>query len=383
MTADQFLTVFTVVVAFYFGSFPLISPISNLLTLWAISFLFPAGLLLGCLGTVLPDLASILAIPFIALGRYLNWVIDLLGQLPWSAIPLNSFYCRAWVVYLSVLLGCALVLKGKRRWILPACGAVCTLTLSLLFSALAFQRGALAVSVLDVGQGQSVVLRNGDYIALVDCGGDGAESAGDVAADYLQSVGRTEIDLLVISHYHDDHANGVEQLLRRVGVSAIALPDVEEEAPLRQEILALAQEMEIPVYFIREDTSLLLPGGALNIYAPLGRGTDTNELGLTVLASGGDFDVLIPGDMGGELEPLLLDQTQLSQVELLVAGHHGSAGSTTQSLLDALTPELAIISVGRNNRYGHPAQETLERLAQTGCEIYRTDLQGTVEVRAG
>ena len=101
-----------------------------------------------------------------------------------------------------------------------------------------------------------------------------------------------------------------------------------------------------------------------------------------MLATAGSFDTLITGDMSGEVEPLLLERRELPKVELLVAGHHGSGTSTTQTLLDAIRPDVAVISVGENNRYGHPAQETLERLAAIGAEIYRTDLQGTVTIRA-
>ena len=78
----------------------------------------------------------------------------------------------------------------------------------------------------------------------------------------------------------------------------------------------------------------------------------------------------------------MLEHGNLPEVELLVAGHHGSGTSSTQALLDAIRPEIAVISAGENNRYGHPAQETLERLAAVGAEIYRTDLQGTVTIRA-
>ena len=217
----------------------------------------------------------------------------------------------------------------------------------------------------------------------MDCGGDGADDPGDVAADYLQALGETKLDLLVLSHYHSDHANGIPQLLRRVEVAAIALPDVEPEDPLRQEILALAQEKDIPVRFVREDTAYLLEDGAsITLFPPLGTGTDTNELGLTMLATAGSFDTLITGDMGGEVEPLLLEHRELPAVELLVVGHHGSATSTTRELLDSVRPDIAVISVGENNRYGHPAQETLERLAASGAAIYRTDLQGTVTIRA-
>jgi competence protein ComEC len=203
-----------------------------------------------------------------------------------------------------------------------------------------------------------------------------------VAADYIQSLGRSSLDLLVLSHYHTDHANGIPQLLRRLTVKVIALPDVEEDSDLRQEILTLAEEQGIEVWFIREDTQILLgEERTITLYAPLGSGTDTNELGLTVLATAGAFDILVTGDMDEDVEQLLLSHAQLPEIELLVAGHHGSATSTSQALLETVTPELAAISVGENNLYGHPAQETLERLDWYEAKIYRTDLQGTVKIQ--
>ena len=84
--------------------------------------------------------------------------------------------------------------------------------------------------------------------------------------------------------------------------------------------------------------------------------------------------------MSGQVEPQLLAHTQLPQVDVLVAGHHGSQTSTTAELLAQVQPEFALISVGRDNHYGHPGQETLDRLAQAGAAIYRTDLSGTVTV---
>ena len=133
---------------------------------------------------------------------------------------------------------------------------------------------------------------------------------------------------------------------------------------------------------IREDTVLELSGErSVTLLAPLGRGTGSNELGLTVLVRSGERGVLLTGDMDGETEKLLLAHAPLDGVDLLVAGHHGSRDSTTQPLLEAVQPRLAVISAGKYNRYGHPARETLERLAEAGAEIYRTDLQGHVVVR--
>ena len=370
-------------VAIHFRSVSLISPLSNLLTLWAVAVLFGAGLALGALGVCLPEISSVLAIPFTVLARYLDWVVETLGRLPLAAIPLNSIYYQVWVVYLCLLIGFGLLLNGERRWIIPACGGTIALCAALIFSILTFRSGALTAVVLDVGQGQSVLLRTEDYVALVDCGGDGMDNAGDVAADYIQAAGGDSLDFLILTHYHEDHANGVAQLLRRVEVEQLILPDVEEESSLRQEILALAREKEIPVTFLREDTRFFWGvSGELTLFAPLGQGTDTNELGLAVLASAGNFDVLLTGDMSGEVERLLLEHTELPDLEVLVAGHHGSATSTTEELLQTLTPDTTVISVGAGNRYGHPAQETLERLARSGTEIYRTDLQGVVMVQA-
>ena len=91
--------------------------------------------------------------------------------------------------------------------------------------------------------------------------------------------------------------------------------------------------------------------------------------------------MLITGDMGSDVEELLLRHTQLPDLEVLAVGHHGSQYSTSQALLDQTWPEYALVSVGADNRYGHPAQETLERIAAAGAEIYRTDVAGTVTVR--
>ena len=314
----------------------------------------------------------------------MNWVVQGLGRLPLAALPLNSFYYRAWVVYLCLLLALAALLRGQKRWIIPGCAAVTALTACFWFTALSFQSPGLTAAVLDVGQGQSVLLRLDGRLVLVDCGGDGQQDAGDAAADYLQTRGGEKLDALVVSHYHSDHANGVPELLRRVAVDLLLLPDVEEGDPLREEILTLAAERGIEVRFVCGDTHLSFPGGQrLTIFPPLQSAGETNELGLCVLASAGDFDVLVPGDMGGQGEERLLSHTRLPRVEVLVAGHHGSATSTTQPLLDEIQPETAVISVGKRNRYGHPAQETLERLALAGTDIYRTDLQGTVTVRSG
>ena len=107
--------------------------------------------------------------------------------------------------------------------------------------------------MLDVGQGLSVALLSGGRAALVDCGGTGADNPGDTAADYFQSLGLNRIDLVVLTHYHEDHAGGIPELLERLEVGLLVLPDVEEDDPLRREITALAEEKGIETLFLAED----------------------------------------------------------------------------------------------------------------------------------
>ena len=367
--------------ALYFNSVPLISLLSNLLTLWAVSALFGAGLVLGMAGTAVFPLAALLARPVSLLGEYLVGSIRLLSRAPFSAITLDTPYFRLWFLFLYLLILWTALSRGKKRWITPACAAVGTLCLAMVCNSLSFWQGAGGVTALDVGQGQSVLLRSGRFLALVDCGGDGPDNAGDTAADYLGDRGIRRLDLLALTHFHSDHANGAAQLLRRVEVDTLAIPDVDQESPLRRELLELAEEQDTQVLYIRSDTVLDLGGGrTVRLIAPLGSG-ETNEEGLTVLASQGDFDVLITGDMGADVEELLLSHLPLPDGEVLVAGHHGSKYSTSQALLDAFRPEYALISVGADNGYGHPAPETVERIAASGGEIWRTDRSGTVAVR--
>jgi competence protein ComEC len=144
-------------------------------------------------------------------------------------------------------------------------------------------------------------------------------------------------------------------------------------------IAHLAEEEGAELYLITEQRSFSFGKASLSLYPPLGSGT-SNEEGLFALCSSGDFDVLITGDADRFVERMLVTYCPLPDVEVLMAGHHGSRHSTCDGLLDAVCPELAVISVGYN-AYGHPAPEVLERLEARKIRILRTDEKGTVTIR--
>ena len=328
---------------------------------------------------VFPEGAALIAWIVMPVVKYMETMTRAMGKLPLASITLDSFPYKLWTFVLFFAILSLLIFRTRQAAV--QAGMVCagTLLMAVGFTALEFYTGPVGVTVLDVGQGQSVLIRQGRHLTLVDCGGSGYDDPGDTAADCIQNTGRGTLDLLVLTHLHEDHANGVPQLLERMTVKKIAMPEPEEESELYFEILAQAEKQNTQLLFVCEDTVLDLGNESrLTLLAPLGEKNE-NERGVTVLATTGEFDALLTGDMGTEVEQLLLRHTVLPDIELMAAGHHGSKYATSEELLNAVEPELVFISVGKNNYYGHPAPELLERL--NGREVHRTDLEGTLNIR--
>ena len=215
---------------------------------------------------------------------------------------------------------------------------------------------------------------------MYDCGGDGNDKAGEDAARLLLSQGTARLDVLVLSHYDADHAGGVCQLLERLPVTLLYLPDLPCDTSLRADIEASALAHGTELRYVTEDEKLDFASSQVCIFAPVLTGSD-NEASLALLYSQGSYDILATGDMTAQAERLLLSRRKLPDVEVLVAGHHGSAGSTCDTLLQQTQPETVLISVGEHNFYGHPAEETLARIESCGAQILRTDQCGTITIR--
>ena len=378
---------FTVpLISLYFGQILLLSPLSNVLVLWALSLLMVCALILGTLAVFLPAPAAILGTVAGVLGHYARWIALLLGKVPFASLSTDSRYCLIWLAAVYLALGAAFLgrERPKRPW-LPVGTLVLLLCAAIGLGRLETDTAQLTVTALDVGQGSSTALVSGGRTALVDCGGSGSRSAGDVAADWFAAQGRTRLDLLVLTHFDSDHVNGVEQLLYRMKVAQIAIPaggsgpgDTDPKDAAR--LLTLAEKAGTQVLLVDETKHLSLGEAELTLFPPLSGGT-SNEAGLFALCGVGDFDVLITGDADSFVEKMLVKYCDIPDIELLVVGHHGSKNSSCEEFLRSTAPELAVISAGANNSYGHPAPETLARLQTLGSEVHRTDEEGSVTVR--
>lgn len=370
-------TVFTTpLVAIHFGTVSLVAMVTNLLTLWVITYIFYGIMLVCLLGCFSSAAAAFLAGILAWFIRYVLGVADVMASFPLAAVYTKSVYIVAWLVFCYVLLAVFMLLK-KKPVVLFGCLVTLGLCLSVGLSWLEPWMGECRMTMLNVGQGQCILLQSGGKTFLVDCGGDHSEDAADIAAETLLSQGISRVDGIILTHYDADHSGGLEYLLTRIGTQLILMPDIRDEYGIADKMCAAAGDGAI---LVSEDLTLTFGGSTVEIFAPFSFDSG-NEGSICVLFQTENCDILITGDRGAVGERLLLRGKELPQVDVLVVGHHGSKHSTTQELLEAVQPTYAFISVGEGNRYGHPADVILQRLLEFGCIIFRTDENGTIIFR--
>ena len=369
--------------AWHFGYVAILSPIANVMCLWAVSACFCGGYIACLAGLIFAPAGAALAWLTSLLARYVLWAARFISGIPFAALYTDDAMNVMWIILAYALIIIAAVSKLPRWAKISVPGGLAVLSLALLLcvNAQSMRVGEGVITVLDVGQGQCVSVISGDKTVLIDCGGIYSfNNAGETAGSYLLSHGRKHVDVLLLTHLHADHVNGVPRLLELVDVGEIIIPDaVTDEDGMLDGIISAAEIHATPLRRLGSDERLGIGNIELELFAPGDKG-DMNERCMMMTVSIGEFDMLVTGDAPQAAERELIESHELPDAELLIAGHHGSKYSSCGELLSAVGAETAVISVGYNN-YGHPTNETLERLRAYGYNVYRTDLNGNVEIR--
>lgn len=358
--------------AYYFDAVSLVSVLTNLLTLWVVSIIF-YGIIISCVaGAIWLPLGKALAWLISWLMRYVMVAARLLSRVPLAAVYTNSIYIVAWLLICYVLLTVFFLAKKKYPGILAACICV-TLSIAVAASWLEPLMDDFRFTALNVGQGQCLLLQSKGKTYVIDCGSDQPKVAADRAAAMLRSRGVHKIDGLVLTHYDADHANAVDYLLYRIPADTLYLPVTDDKTNMGR----FAQRYGDQICWIEQDTQISDRDIQISLY-PATDYSNLNESSMCVLCQVDNCDILITGDRQQTGERRLLENHDLPDLEILVAGHHGSKNATSLELLQATMPDAVVISVQADNRYGHPHQETLDRLTIFGCRIYRTDQMGNI-----
>ncbi len=375
--------VFTIpLTASHFGTVALLSVLTNIACLWAVSFCF-CGAWTACALSVLPVLGRAAALLCAWLARYLIFCAGLAASFPHAVLYMKTEGALCWLLLNDALLLVYFLLRRRKylRVILPVLLSFSALALILARTG-RFYRENDTITVLDVGQGQCICAMSGDATVVIDCGNTGSiDDAGTIAGEYLLSTGRERVDLLMLTHLHADHADGAVRLMEMLPVDTLILPsDADDGDRLRGKILETAKRHGTEVYALDRPAELNCGDMEMEIYKLPGGGTE-NERCLMCTLHLGETELLVTADATQSMERQLVRERDLSGTDVLIAGHHGSADATARELLSEAGGGIAVISVGYNN-YGHPAEETLERLTESGYTVYRTDLDGTIELQA-
>ena len=235
-----------------------------------------------------------------------------------------------------------------------------------------------SLTMLDVGQGLSVLVQADGKYLLYDGGGRGTSS---YVVAYLQQHDVTKLEWLAASHYDEDHISGLVGVLHTTPVEQALMPDYTTDTQIYQSLQTVLGEKNVPVIYPAQGDTFSLGEAEIQVVGLQNYVYDSdNDKSLCLRICYGDFQCLLTGDAEQDAEQDMVASRQDLTCDLYVVGHHGSSSSTSEELLDAATPAYAFLSVGEDNPYGHPTAQTLNALQQYGVTLFRTDQQGEVTV---
>ncbi len=376
--------------AYYFNRFSILGIMANLFIVPLFSLCLILGLFLLCFSNLLVPIAYSIGLVIDFLLDIQFFAIDILSYFPYIELKILSpsivgVLCYYILLFISIgIIEISNIDKKINKTII-----FYLLFLIFINSLSIYIDQSIDIRFIDVGQGDSILIRTqgGDY--LIDTGGNpfGNFSIGEsILLPYLEKEGIFKLDGIFITHYDEDHCKSLPYLMDNIKIEKIYIGYKRIGNKLYEDIINKAAEKGIPVILLKKGKTLVLDDNTtIVVTGPpedlvLNSSIDENDLSLVLLMNYYNKNVLFTGDIE-ELGESHLVEVLDTKVDFLKVPHHGSKTSSSEELLDKLDPSIAFISVGRNNVFGHPHEEVVNRYRERDVQLYRTDELGLINLK--
>lgn len=233
----------------------------------------------------------------------------------------------------------------------------------------------LYIYYLDVGQADSIFVYNNEETMLIDAGNN---EDGKLICDYLKSLGISKIDYLIGTHPHEDHIGGLDNIINSFDIGTIYMPKKSATTKTYEDVIDAISDNNLKVKSPKVGTTFNVGNAVCEVMTIDSNAEDANLTSISIEMTYGTQKYLFTGDMEIENEK----SRSWNDIDALKVAHHGSTTSSSEAFLKQIKPEMAIISCGKGNDYGHPHKEILKRLEKIDCDVYRTDLLGTILLKS-
>ena len=370
--------------AYYFERVSLVSLIANILVVPLVG----VNLILGCMSLAADAISSVIASMYAALNEFL---VDILlgfvreaASVPFAAVDTYGFGLVHAILFYAVLLA---VMNTSNRGLLKfSLFSVLIIFNGYVYAVIFDERPLARMTMLDVGQGDAILLRlgNGSHV-LVDAGPKafGYDAGKRVLVPFLKRHGVSRIDAVILSHPHSDHIGGLEAVMEAVEVKVLYEADTAIVSQLHRQLRLAAQIKEVPLVIAGSGDNLSPdPNARIYVMHPGGesrRSANVNNASICLKVLIGRTSVFFSGDAELEAEGEMIRRFgRFLSSDLLKAGHHGSLTSSGSLFLDSITPKIALISVGEKNKFGHPSPAVIHSLQTRKTTVHRTDQDGAL-----
>lgn len=367
------------IIIYYFNTFSVFSLFVNIIVLPITGYITIIGILTYFASFFFMPIAKILSYIIYSLLFFLLAVSEYFSKISFSTIILPTYF-SLFTVLGFILAYLVINLRENKDYKFYVCFII--LVYICIFFVLKIPHNYLKVNMIDVNQGDCIYIETPNKKSiLIDSGGsEGSDyDIGEkVLLPYFLDMGRMKIDYCFISHMHEDHVEGILTLMDYLEIGKVFIGRQNNKNSLYNELLDKARDRNVKIEFIDDGDIILIDDVEFRILLSLEDMTNMNNTSVMMKMIYGNTSMLFTGDAEVEEEEYANDSFKSN---ILKVAHHGSDTSTSDEFLNLVSPDIALISVGFNNKFGHPKKEVIERLEKKNINIFRTDLNGEINLK--